>query len=79
MHPLHNKSLSVRRDSKLWYEFSFEIQLFFAFGTKKQKNREIYHLLIMANLSPVLIFIIEVAMRIDRKCQKDIYTLFGQK
>ena len=28
----------------------------------------------MANLSLVLILIIEVAMRIDKKCQKDIYT-----
>ena len=38
------------------------------------KNSEIYHLLIMANLSLIFILIIEVALRRDRKCQKGIYT-----
>ena len=28
----------------------------------------------MANLPPIFILIMEVALRIDRKCQKGIYT-----
>ena len=38
-----------------------------------EKNSETYHLLIMADLPPIFISIIEVAMRIDRKYQKSIY------
>ena len=58
-------------DSKPWYKFSFEIKLFVIFG---KKNSETYYLLIMADLPPLFILATEVAMRIDTKCQKSIYT-----
>ena len=62
----------IWRDSKPWYKFSFEIQLFVIFGEKK--NSETYYLLIMADLPPTFTLTIEVAMRIDRKCQESVYT-----
>ena len=40
----------------------------------EKKNSEAYYLLIMADLPPIFILTIEVAMRIDRKYQKSIYT-----
>ena len=60
----------IWRDSKPWYKFllSFSCSLFL------EKNSETYYLLIMADLPPMFILTIEVAMRIDRKCQKNIHT-----
>ena len=38
-----------------------------------EKNSDTYHLLVMANLPPIFILTLEVAMRIDRKCQKGVH------
>ena len=44
--------------------------MFVIFGKKTSET----YLLIMANLPPIFVLTIEVAVRIDRKCQKSIYT-----
>ena len=57
----------IWKDSKSFVlRFSYSLFL-------EKKNSETYYLLFMADLPPIFILTIEVAMRIDKKCQKCIY------